>query len=450
MSLPKGWIKTELQVVGKIVTGKTPSKNNSEFYGGKRLLVKPGDLDKDIIVTSSVDRLSDKGLDNAPSIPFGSVMVTCIGNMGKVGIAGETLATNQQINSIVPNKNLIDSKYLYYYAKTLKEWMDQESSATTIAIINKSKFSTAPLLLPPINEQKRIAKKLDELLASVENIKTRLDIIPTIIKRFRQSILAAATSGKLTEKWRSVHIGFENPRTMVEKAEAKKTNKVKVRKSNNLEDIVNEIELPKTWEIIENYRLAKDGNNSICAGPFGTIFKAKDFRDEGVPIIFLRHIGEAEYLTKKPTFMDIKVWKEKHQPYSVYGGELLVSKLGDPPGTACIYPLNIGTAMVTPDVMKMSVDNTLVPTEYLMYFFNSPTCKNMIRELAFGVTRLRIDLTMFKSFPIPLPPREEQKEIVSQVEFLFTLADSLEIKIEAAKKRGDKLTQSILHKAFKG
>lgn len=121
--------------------------------------------------------------------------------------------------------------------------------------------------------------------------------------------------------------------------------------------------------------MAADGKNSICAGPFGTIFKAKDFRSEGIPIIFLRHIKPGKFEWKKNICMDKKVWEEFHQPYSVYGGELLITKLGDPPGDAAIYPNGEGTSMVTPDVIKMNVDEEVALTKFLLYFFNSNVSK---------------------------------------------------------------------------
>lgn len=209
-------------------------------------------------------------------------------------------------------------------------------------------------------------------------------------------------------------------------------------------------DLPDGWNWIENHRLAQDSANSICAGPFGTIFKAKDFRDKGIPIIFLRHVAAGQYLTHKPGFMDEKVWQELHQPYSVFGGELLVTKLGDPPGAACIYPADIGTAMVTPDVMKMSVDEDASVPKFLMYYFNSPTAKKIIKDLAFGLTRLRVDLAMFKTFPVPLSPLEEQHEIVRRIESAFARIDRLAAEAQRALELMGKLDEAILAKAFRG
>jgi type I restriction enzyme S subunit len=243
---------------------------------------------------------------------------------------------------------------------------------------------------------------------------------------------------------------LENISFLVAEVDSKKEGKLKVRIKKGWDEKVNLYDLPDSWAWIPNYKLAQDSNSAICAGPFGTIFKTKDFRDEGVPIIFLRHVKEAGFNQNKPSFMDVDVWEEYHQEYSVFGGELLVTKLGDPPGESCIYPSDLGTAMVTPDVLKMSVDNDVADTDYLMHFFNSPIAKKMVGGLAFGATRLRIDIAMFKNFSIPLPSREEQTEIVRSIEELFAFTDSIEQNTNAALVRVNNLTHSILAKAFRG
>ena len=445
---PSSWSLSSLGELGQIVTGKTPNTKKSNYFGGNIPFVKPGDLNDGGYIKRTVDTLSEEGFQQIPNLPEKAIMVTCIGNLGKVGITTCPSSTNQQINSVIVDKN-IEYKYLYYYLISMRWWLEQESSATTVAIINKSKFSNAPIVVPPLNEQKQIAAKLDELLAQVDTLKTRLDTIPTILKRFRQSVLAAAVSGKLTEEWRKSN-KTEDIEKFVELTNSEKKGLLKVRIKKGWDEELNLFNLPKNWAWVLNHKLAEDSRTAICAGPFGTIFKAKDFRDEGVPIIFLRHVKEGGFNQRKPKCMDLKVWKEFHQEYSVYGGELLVAKLGEPPGESCIYPENIGTSMVTPDVLKMNVDSRVVEIKYLLYFFNSPISKQMIGDLAFGATRLRIDIAMFKSFPIPMPPREEQTEIVIQVEKLFAFADQIEQRVKDAQKRVNNLTQSILAKAFRG
>lgn len=331
----------------------------------------------------------------------------------------------------------------------MQEGAENMTGAVGLRRVPRAFVESFPVALPPLAEQKAIAEKLDTLLTQVESTKARLERIPKILKRFRQSVLAAAVSGKLTEEWREGR-SLECISVLVDKVNSAKLGKLKVRVKKGWDEKINLYDLPESWAWTENYKLTKDESSAICAGPFGTIFKAKDFRGEGVPIIFLRHVKEEGFNQIKPNYMDEGVWREYHQEYSVFGGELLVAKLGDPPGESCIYPIGIGTAMVTPDVLKMSVDNIVVDSRYLMHFFNSPIAKKMVGDLAFGATRSRIDIAMFKNFPIPLPVVEEQDEIVRRVDQLFACADTIEAQVKNALERVNNLTQSILAKAFRG
>lgn len=343
---------------------------------------------------------------------------------------------------VLSSKAFLDHRFFYYQLRAIE--LPDKGYARHFKYLKESEF-----VIPPLAEQQQIAARLDALLSQVDALKNRLDSIPLVLKRFRQSVLAAAVSGRLTEEWRE---GYEtqDAADLVEAVNQGKQGKLKVRLKKGWGEELDLFELPRNWSWTLNHKLAVDESTAICAGPFGTIFKAKDFREEGVPIIFLRHVKEAGFNQKKPNYMDKDVWAEYHRDYSVHGGELLVTKLGDPPGESCIYPTDQGIAMVTPDVLKMNVDLTVADTKYLMHFFNSPLTKDLIKKMAFGATRLRIDIAMFKGFPIPLPPREEQAEIVRCVEQLFTFADQIEKRIQDVQSRVNHLTQSILTKAFRG
>jgi type I restriction enzyme S subunit len=448
-TLPKNWVETEIGIVGDVVTGNTPSKKHSEYYEGEIPWVKPGDIRTGVELFDSVERLTTEGAKNARMLPKGAVMVTCIGNLGNIAIAGKEMATNQQINSVVFSK-YVDDKFGYYACNLLKPWLIKNSTSTTISLVNKSVFQKAPFPLPPLAEQQRIVAKLDILFTHLESLKTRLDHIPQLLKNFRQAVLTQAVTGKLTEEWR---VGKELDAEYFKEIElihSEKEKPVKVRGKKGFNEELRLYEIPKQWSWIPNFKLTVDGGNAICAGPFGTIFKAKDFRDEGVPIIFLRHVKKEGFNQNKPKYMEPSVWKAHHQEYSIYGGELLITKLGDPPGEATIFPKNFGTAMVTPDVMKANYNDDVFLTKYASYFFNSKVCKDLVAEISFGMTRLRIDLTMFKSFPIAVPPKQEQTEIVKRVEALFAKADAIESQYQSLKTKIDRLPQAILQKAFKG
>lgn len=161
-NLPKDWKLAKLGEIGEVVTGSTPSTSRPEYYGSEVPFVTPVDLDRHDPVTRTENSLTRLGAQQARLLPPESVMVCCIGSLGKVGIAGTQIATNQQINSLIFDKSKIFPRYGYHFCKTLKPTMEHIALSTTVAIINKSRFSELPIPIPPLPEQRHIAAILDK------------------------------------------------------------------------------------------------------------------------------------------------------------------------------------------------------------------------------------------------------------------------------------------------
>lgn len=175
--------------------------------------------------------------------------------------------------------------------------------------------------------------------------------------------------------------------------------------------------------------LVTNNANALTAGPFGTIFKAKDFREEGVPIIQLRHVTPEGYKPEnKMTYMDIEVFEAVHQPYKVKMGDLLITKLGDPPGISCIYDQS-ETAMVTPDVVKASINEELVNPIYLVALYNSRYMRSRLSEITKGGTRPRVTLNEFYKLNLPIPSKETQNIIAKMYNSMMAVNTELNIKV---------------------
>lgn len=409
--LPMGWTLCQLSDIGEIVTGKTPNTKERSFYGGEIPFIKPGDLDHGGPITSTEVNLTEAGLSEVPTLPPNSIVVTCIGNLGKTGITTKISAANQQINAVIPDKNC-HPKYIFHYCKTLKDWLEKESSATTISIVNKGIFSTAPIPIAPLAEQARIAEKLDSLLAQVDTLKTRLDALPALIKRFRQSVLAAAVSGKLTEDWRA-----NKPDT--------------------------------SWNIVKVADIASKEKYSLGIGPFGSNLKVSDYRDHGHPLIFVREIRSNSFEDAKTKFVSSEKFDELYA-HRAKPGDILITKMGDPPGDVCIYPKDRPEAVITADCIKLRTEPEIAIKEFICYSMRSQDFRSKVIEISAGVAQQKVNLGNFKKLEISIPYLEEQKEIVRRVEQLFAFADQLETRLSDARKQVDNLTQSILTKAFRG
>ena len=169
--IPENWKWVRIGSVGLTVTGGTPAKAHPEYYGGEYPFFKPSDLDAGRHITKASEYLSESGKAVARQLPKGTILVCCIGSIGKCAIIDIDGTSNQQINAITPI--FCYSDYLLYAigSNSFIYQLDQGSRATTVSIISKSKFDDCIVPLPPLVEQKRIVDHLDKLLAVCDEMK---------------------------------------------------------------------------------------------------------------------------------------------------------------------------------------------------------------------------------------------------------------------------------------
>lgn len=366
----------------------------------------------------------------------------------------------------------VEPAWLFFTVR-LKSFVDSMTELVQGALypaVRRGDVRAFELPVPPLKEQQRIVAKIDALQGRTRRAREALAEVGTLLEEFRRSVLAAAFRGDLTADWRAAHPGVEPASELLartraerrcrwEEAQLAKYEAAGRKPPKNWRDRYTRLEpiddsdlpqVPRDWCWTAIEELAAFESNAICAGPFGTIFKARDFRAEGVPIIFLRHVAPGKYLTSRPGFMDREKWEAVFQPYSVYGGELLVAKLGEPPGTAAIFPENGGVAMITPDVMKMIVNQDVASTRFLMHYLNSRVAQRFSSGAAYGATRQRMNLTIFRRMPIPLAPTDEQRQLASRVDRALAAIDSVGEFVATNRRELETLDHSILETAFRG
>jgi type I restriction enzyme S subunit len=204
--LPEGWRWVKLGDVCEVVTGSTPSKAESRFYGGTIAWIKPDDLDRAMYVDSSSEYLSDEGAKRARILPAGSVLVSCIGNVGKTAIAAKPLATNQQINSLIPSEE-VDSDYLFFACRFIGSAMRAAASVSLVPIINKSSFSALTIPLPLLREQKRSAAILKDQTAAVERARAAVEAQLKAAKDLPAAYLRSVFDSPASQQWQKKRIG---------------------------------------------------------------------------------------------------------------------------------------------------------------------------------------------------------------------------------------------------
>ena len=411
MNIPKHWQVKKLGEVGKCVTGTTPPKNDSKNYGNYIPFVKPPQLfDKQI--SDAPEKLSKKGAELARILPENSVLITCIGNLGRTAINKNPVAFNQQINAIIPFEK-IEGRFLFYQAQSynFRKQLDELSSATTVSIVNKGKFETIKIAIPPLPEQQAIVSRIEELLSDLDNGKQQLQLAQQQLKTYRQSLLKWAFEGKLT--------------------------------NNDVKDG----ELPKGWKIVNISDLAEKNKHALKAGPFGSSLKKEFYTVDGYKIY-----GQEQVISGDAFIGDYYVSDQKYQELKsckIKPLDVLISLVGTV-GKVLVLPQNCRPGIINPRLIKISLNTEIYLPKFFKYYFESSYVKSVYGSKTQGTTMNVLNLGIIKTIPFPFPSIKEQHLIVSELESKLTVCDKVEETISEALLKSESLRQSILKKAFSG
>jgi type I restriction enzyme, S subunit len=191
-TLPEGWTWATYAQMGDVTTGSTPPTADSTNFGGEIPFMKPTDLDAGEHLVLAREYLSQKGLTKGRKIPSGSVLVTCIGaTIGKTGLARVDCATNQQINALTlaPDGAIPAFAFLWTVCPAGQRQILDNASATTLPILNKSKFESLAFPVPPLAEQHRIVAEVERRFSLIRGIEVEIEANMQRSQALRQGVL---------------------------------------------------------------------------------------------------------------------------------------------------------------------------------------------------------------------------------------------------------------------
>jgi type I restriction enzyme S subunit len=201
----------------------------------------------------------------------------------------------------------------------------------------------------------------------------------------------------------------------------------------------------KGWEMVTPPDIASADRNAIAIGPFGSDLMAKDYRENGVPLVFVKNIRDNRFDGRDIRYVDYSK-AEELKAHLVNPGDILMTKMGDPPGDVAVYPENIMPGIITADCIKFTVNERLAANIYVLNALNTDFVQNQVIKNTKGAAQQKINLNIFKSIKFPLPPIELQKKfskIVNQSE-----------KIRALQRKSYSETEflftTLMQKAFTG
>lgn len=419
--LPQGWVRVGLEDIAKANMGETILAKDLSDIGYP--------------VYSAGQENKPWGFLNNPKkiLSKGTVIISARGSIGFPKIPKEAQFTSTQTTISLKFTDVTLAEYSRLWLKTL-DWSELTKGGTipmlTVRAINKL---TIPLA--PSSEQERIVRKLKRISSKLDLCQKHLEKIPVLLKRFRQSVLSAACSGRLTADWRPGN-RTEPIKTLISKLKTQEPEKhrdVFERSSTN--------EIPASWAWV---RLGKLG--SLLGG--GTPSKNNPAYWNGkIPWVSPKdmkrnRINDSEdHITAKALENSTTKLIPKGSILFVVRGMILNHTL--PTAITDVeVTLNQDMKALVPEIQDMS--------EYLFLVSNhiSKAILFEVKEATHGTRR--IETLLLKNWAIPVPPINEQKEIVKRVQTLFTAADKIETRYKKAKAQVDRLSQSVLAKAFRG
>lgn len=480
-SVPAGWEWVRLGSVIDLVSGQHLGPNDYSTRPGQLpYFTGPSDFGPTHPVAS---RWTEERRAIAKR---GDVLLTVKGaGVGKTNLMSIAEAAISRQLMAVRSTAFADG-YLSLVLRHAAEEFHRRQVGIAIPGIGRDDVISLPAPIPPMDEQKRIVAKVDELMRLIDDLEAKQNRQREAQARWRNAALDGLTNAegpeeltaaceRVTRRWseltdmnaltdlrstvrdlgvlgRLTHSTATDGTAAVEleviaKERAQALAK-RVVKADREPREVDETEppivaLPETWCWVRVKQLAACVPSAITDGPFGTNLMTKDYIGApGFKVVRLGNIGVGHYIEGKDAFITAEHYRRLPR-HHVESGDLLVAGLAEPVCRACIAPAEIGPALVKADCFRMRV-NPRVEPRYLMVALNSNICRLQAEAANHGITRTRINLANFKAVWVPLPPLAEQRRIVAKVDQLMALCDALEAGLRRKEQAAAKLAEAVV------
>ncbi|WP_314972760.1 restriction endonuclease subunit S [Comamonas testosteroni] len=409
-NFPKKWEVVTVADIADLINGDRgdayPSKNDFIDHGIP--FINAGDLNGKIIGNNFVNYISEEKYNDlrAGKVIKEDILYCLRGSLGKIGFYGnESPAAIASSLVIVRAKNFLNKNFIFNYLKSpiaYKEIKKYDNGSAQPNLASKS-LGCFSFPLPPLQEQRRIADKIDTVLTRVDALNDRLTRITPLLKRFRQSVLAAAESGALLDvtsrSWPIVTLG----------------------------------------ELLEN-------------GPKNGLYKHQSAYGEGTRILRIDAFydgrvsdwGALKKLTLEP---------DELEQFRLVNDDLVINRVNSIEylGKCALIEGLSGDCVFESNMMRMRLNADLANPRFVRDWLCSDSAKSQIRLKAkHAVNQASINQGDVRGLELRLPTIQEQAEITSRVDMLFAYADRLEARLQTARTAADRLTPALLAKAFRG
>ena len=405
--IPEHWKLSPLTYLSKMIV---PMRDKPKDLNGDIPWLRIEDFNgKQVSESKTGQGVSRDTVDymNLKVFPTGTVLCSCSCNMGITAIVKNPLVTNQTFIGIVPGTKL-NSGFTYYLMQAASQFLNAISTGAIQTYLSRNEFERLRIPLPPTVEQITIDQYLDN----------KTTLIDTLIAK----------------KQRQIELLQEQRAAIINQAVTKGLDPSVPMKESEIPWLG---EVPEQWKPPIKFSLLADSSkHSFVNGPFGSDLLTSELQDKGVPVIYIRDIKHGMYFRESKSF----VTRDKALSLDfcrVDPNDLLIAKVGDPPGTAALYPIDEPPGIVTQDVVRIRLNPKFVIPNYMVFLLNSHYGKALIEQITVQSTRGRFGLGNLKNSRLVLPPIKEQAQIV---EFLSRESSRI-TRTESVNRQSIKLLQ---------
>ena len=424
LELPQGWANVELQNISNVVDSahKTPKYSLEGIPMVRVTDVKHRFLD--LTKTKKVSKEIFKEFTKKYTPKKNDIIMTRVGTYGACSFVNtdESFCLGQ--NTIVINSTFTNFLYYFFNSEIIKNQIEKNVVGSSQKTISLKHIRELNILLPPLNEQKRIVSKIEELFSKIDSTKQSMEHTKLQLEQYRSSLLKSAFEGKLTEKWREQN-------------------------KDNIQEIPNNDQLPFGWIKTTVNELSTKEKTAIRMGPFGSSLKKHELVNSGIRVLWIENIVNNKFEYKTGKF----ITKEKFQQLSgfrVKANDILVTMMGTI-GRTAIVPNDIGTAIISSHLLKISGEPSICISKFLtLSLRGNPHVLKQLERKASGVVMKGLNTKIIKNIELSLPSLEEQKEIISQIEQGFSLIDNTSQMIHSTLQKLQTMKISVLKQAFEG
>jgi type I restriction enzyme, S subunit len=425
--VPENWVWTRLGVIGNYYNGR--AFKPTEWSDKGRPIIRIQDLTG---TNKGEPNYFQGDVEKRHEITKGDLLISWSATLGAFIWDGPDAVLNQHIFKV---ESHIDKMYHFYAVKNLINILYAKTQGTGMVHVTKKAFDSTPIPLPPLNEQKRIAEKVERLLRKIDEAKQLIEEVKETFELRRAAILDKVFRGELTKKWRTTNTDVENADLLYQKIKQRQVGKGK--KINPIAKDELRYNIPTSWKWV---RLGDIFTITSGGTPKRTV---PEYYNGNIPWIKTGEI-KWNYINNSEEHISLE-GIENSSAKLLPRNTVLVAMYGQglTRGRAAI--LNI-EATCNQAVCAL-LPNEFVLPKYLYYFFMEGYQR--FRQVAKGGNQENLSATMISEFVFPLPPLEEQHAIVKILDSVLNKEEEINKFIELEYKI-EKIKQSILSKAFKG